>query len=1410
MNKKCKICNIFIMFIAVLGCLLYGCLGCCTVLAQEESEDDSIGVGGGYVVTGQISDSSYTSRMYDASNGLSASEVMFLLSTKDGYLWVGGYSGVMRYDGATFERLDSESGLTSARGMFEDSRGRIWFGTNDNGVVVIDGEERRQFTIDDGLPSSSIRAFEEDNSGNIVIGTTQGLCYVDAANMLHVLDDGRINKERILKLDKDASGIIYGHTSNGLIFTVDDCIVTNVYDSFSHYNMGEKITTILVDPNNEGMIYVGTAKGRVYYGKFGDNKRNLKIIEAEGLGEIHWLCYACNRVWVTSTEKAGYIEDDNFVMLGDIPMNSGIEMMTADYQGNMWFASSTQGIMEVVANNFVDISGKAGLPAEVTNVSCKYNGNIYLGTDNGLRILDNSGKLIENKLTDYIGEARVRCFTEDLDGNLWIGTYTYDMGMVCYKANGDIISLTMSDGMPSDQIRCSTLSSDGRVIVGTDNGIAIIRDGSVISTITTDNGFPNTVISDVMESKEGLIFISTDGEGIYVIGDGIFDRIDTESGLTSDIVRTTVNDEKNECIWIVTSNSIEYMKAGVITQVKTFPFNDNYDIHLSDTGEAWILSSYGIYVVNSDDMINDDITDYRHYTMENGMPYSITRKASAYYDQDGGVYIPGRGGVIGLNTNHFFERNAVLLVNLKSVTCDKKKCDIEDGAYKIPASKGRIQINAAVMDFTMMNPMLHVFLEGGPDDGVICQRSELTPLEYTDLPYGNYTFHVQILSGNGQEILQDNTFRIIKAPGLFELISIRFMLLLVLAAITGVLVWWIMHTTVISRQYAEIRAAKEEAENANSAKTRFLANISHEIRTPINTIMGMNEMLMREDAANVPKGYFLSVMNYSLDIRNASESLLSLINELLDMSKIESGKMHLVEQDYDSQEMIRSIVSMIRMRSTEKGLSFDVVVDEMLPVRMYGDSGKIKQVVINLLSNALKYTKMGGFCLNVSMEERVNNVATLRFSVKDTGMGIKEEDMDKLFTAYERLDEEKNSAIQGTGLGLDISRRFSELMGGKLWCESVYGEGSEFILVVEQKIIDPKPLGAFVEHDEKVKGPYKPKFVAPDADILVVDDNPMNLNVIKGLLKATKVFVTTSESGEDAIDKIKDNHYDVVFLDHMMPGMDGVETLKVIRASHPDLPVYALTANTASGEDFYKSKGFNGYLSKPVESESLETTIMKHLPENKMEKATDEDAVEELTEMPENMLWIYDVEELTVSEGLTNSGGIENYLFSLELFVDTIEENSKVLKDAIESENIRLFTIKVHALKSSARIIGAMELSGYAAELEAAGNKNDIAFIMNNTEKFLSDYESFKDKLARIKNKPGSDSEKEPIPEEELKDAYEALTDFIPQMDYDSVEMIIDSVLEYKLPENDEHKFNELERLLRKFDWDEMERVISK
>ncbi len=1168
--------------------------------AVQERTNNENRIGGGYAVTGQLPGIGYTATLYDASNGLPTSDANYVMCSDDGFMWIGGYSGIIKYDGEVFERLDTSEGLTSGRVIFEDSKKRIWVGTNDNGIVVLDNGKRIHITYKEGLQSSSIRSFAEDSEGIVYIGSASGMAYAKPDMSIHTIEDDRLN-DRIVRLKADVTGNVYGLTRNGAVFSLKSGEVDKFYTG-EDLNIGT-ITAMVTDPDRPNVLYLGTDNGKVYKGKLGKKAKDLKKMTASGLDSVYWMHYSAGRIWASSLDSLGYFElSGEFHIVKDIPVNSGIEMINSDYQGNIWLASTAQGVMKLVANNFTNLTGNAGLDTGVVNSTCKYGKLLYIGTDTGLIALKGKEKK-ENKLTQFIKDARVRCIHKDSNDNLWICTYTHDIGLVRLSKDGEIQAFTVDDGLPSNEVRSVEEAEDGSILVATNNGLAILKDDKVVRKAGDGSGIPETVVLTVATGVNGEIFLGTDGDGIYIIDGEEVTHMGREDGLTSDVILRIKRDDENGIMWFITSNSIQLYRDNIVSEVTSFPYNNNYDAVFNGKYDMWIISSYGVYSVNAKEMIGDNVTNYKLYTLFNGLTTTPTANSYNYFGSDGDLYISGRDGVSLVNLNNFAEGNIHIKTGVREITAGDEEIQPDDeGVYTIPAGSGRIRISPAILDYTMTNPMVRVSLEGSGDKGITSYLSDLSDLEFTGLQYGSHTLHIDLLDSGGS-VLQQDQFSIVKKPRLMEMPVVRIMLIVLIALIAGFIVWRFLSGTIIRRQYREIQEAKEDAERASRAKTSFLANMSHEICTPINTISGMDEMILREDATGVPKPYFTTIMNYAGDIKNASEALLGLINELLDMSRIESGKMTLIEQDYDTQVMLRSVISMIRVRSMEKDLTFDVDVDKTLPAKLKGDEGKIKEIVINLLSNAVKYTDEGGFSLKVSVEDKTDEKCSLRFSVKDTGSGIREEDLDKIFTAYERLDEEKNVNIKGTGLGLDISRRFAELMGGRLWCESVYGEGSEFILTIEQGIADPTEIGEFVERGEgEQRGPYVPRFVAPDAEVLIVDDNPMNLSMMKGLLRATRMFITTAVSGEDCLEKIKFGNFSVVLLDVIMPGMDGFETVAAIREKYPDLPVYAVTANATYDEDYYISKGFTGFIPKPVDWDLLEKKIMSHIPEEIMEK----------------------------------------------------------------------------------------------------------------------------------------------------------------------------------------------------------------
>ena len=545
--------------------------------------------------------------------------------------------------------------------------------------------------------------------------------------------------------------------------------------------------------------------------------------------------------------------------------------------------------------------------------------------------------------------------------------------------------------------------------------------------------------------------------------------------------------------------------------------------------------------------------------------------------------------------------------------------------------------------------------------------------------------------------------------------------------------------------------AAETAVNAGKAKSRFLAQMSHEIRTPINAVLGMNEMILRESNDE-------SIRDYAVNIQTAGKNLLGLINTILDFSKIEEGKMEIIPVRYDTSTMIGNIVNSIASRAKEKGLTFEAHIDSDIPSVLYGDDMRISQVAINLLTNAVKYTRSGRVDLFITGRMKDEETLSLGVRVKDTGIGIKEEDLGKLFESFTRLDEKKNRNIEGTGLGMSIVIRLLDMMGSGLNVNSKYGEGSEFSFEVDQPIVDKTPIGDYEQKmREEAEKREEDKYVyAPKARLLIVDDNDMNLKVVKNLLKQNGIVPDLAESGAETLEKLKDKVYDIVLLDHMMPGMDGVETLKKAKEEnliHDNETVIALTANAVVGaREKYLDVGFDDYLSKPVEISALEDALAKYLPkeivefrsrseedkeniEAKEPETSSEDEIleffpdEEVNEtLPESrdmkeVLSVLEENGINTSEGIGYCGKDEEfYREVLQDYTNSSEKRIDELNSAFETADIKMYEVKSHSLKSMAKTVGDIRVFEMARALEEAAKEGDIDKIKTDHQSLIDEY----------------------------------------------------------------------------------------
>ncbi len=624
---------------------------------------------------------------------------------------------------------------------------------------------------------------------------------------------------------------------------------------------------------------------------------------------------------------------------------------------------------------------------------------------------------------------------------------------------------------------------------------------------------------------------------------------------------------------------------------------------------------------------------------------------------------------------------------------------------------------------------------------------------------------------------------------------------------------------VKSRQIIEDQLQTEKLEN--EAKTRFLSNISHEIRTPINAMLGFDEMILREAQDK-------EILEYALDIKNSGKTLLALINEILDFSKIEAGKMEIIPVEYEVGSLINDIANMTQLRAKDKGLEFVLRVQEDIPHILFGDEIRIKQCIMNMMTNAIKYTDRGKVMLDIGCEEYVpeypddnfDENIILKIKVSDTGMGIKDEDMAKLTDAFERLDEKKNRTIEGTGLGINIVCSLLDLMGTKLEAKSTYGVGSEFWFDLKQVVVDREPIGQFTQvyKDSAISAlSYQESFHAPGASILVVDDMKTNLTVMEGLLKKTMMKIDTALSARKAFELVTMNKYDVIFLDHRMPDIDGIQALhemeKMVDNLNKGVPVIALTANAISGSrEMYLKEGFVNYLSKPVNPAKLEEMILSYLPEYKVTKPGDEgfDTESEKPDKAEKeaMAELLKARGVDINAAIARCGSPTVACDVMKDFRLTIEERADLIEKSAKEGDIKNFTVYVHGLKSSAKAIGAFSLSEKAEFLEKCGLEQDVEKINDKYGELVEEYRSYYSKLSFGEDDDEKASNKPLIDEEELEGAFLSIREFVSGSYFDSADDIMSMLEEYSIPDDKKEKYDEVKRLLAAVDKDGLLKLL--
>ena len=853
----------------ILGCKTF-CFNC---YAGEISGVNSSGVMNRSVSVDPTGRSEgFSAVIYNNTNGLPTSEANAIAETDDGFIWIGSYAGLIRYDGDNFERMDSTTGISNVRCLYVDSRQRLWSGTNDSGVFAMKWDELLKWDKKDGLKSASIRAICEDGDGYIYIGTASGFASVDKDMNMTVLEDERVSESTIVDLRRGADGLVYGLTAKGDIFTLKGGEITSYLKSDEYPADG--VTCILPDPEHPGYIYFGAEGAQVYYGDLlNGNLSSATVRSIDPLSEVQSLEYINGQVWVCSRTGIGNLDERDFHMLSGVPMNNSIGHVLTDYEGNLWFTSTRQGVMKIVPNQFSDMFDRYGLQGEVVNATCLYGDQMFIGTDNGLIVIEDE-KPVESipldravsssgrdlRVTDliaYLKDIRIRSIIRDSKGRLWISTWR-SHGLIRYD-KGEIVTFTPGDGMLSERTRMISECDDGTVISANSGGISIIDGDSVTACYGERSGLKIKEILTAVEGYNHEKLLGSDGGGIYVIERNGIRHIGTDEGLKSEVILRIKRSRNNDFYWIITGNSIAYMTKDLkVNTIKQFPYPNNYDIYENSRGDAWILASDGIYVVKVEELLANGEIDPVHYSISSGLPYVATANSYNELTEDGDLYISGASGVIKVNIETPFDTVDELKMSVPFVDADGRRIYPDDeGSFTVPSKTHKLTVSSFVYNYTLMDPQVTYYLQGFDRTGTTVKRSELVPVDYTNLRGGSYDFVIRVSDAMGRGN-REISVRIVKEKSFYEQIWFYAVCALLILLLAAACIRWYMRRKMtayakreeeqkkISRLFEQTATALVNAIDAKDKYTHGHSSRVADYSKRLAELLGKNEQECNE------------------------------------------------------------------------------------------------------------------------------------------------------------------------------------------------------------------------------------------------------------------------------------------------------------------------------------------------------------------------------------------------------------------------------------------------------------------------------------------------------------------------------------------------------------------------------------
>ena len=784
-------------------------------------------------------DTGYSAVLYNNTNGMPTPEANAVVQTEDGFIWVGSYSGLSRYDGNSFEKKKYVPEISGVRSLFVDSKQRLWIGSTDNGIACLSNGEHRYWGSDEGMESGTVYCIVEASDGTIYSATRNGVFLIDNELNLRHIDDERIRDKYIINLERGENGIVYCLDSENTVFVLKDGRLLGSFDCVD--DSRGVLNCILQDPQDPDMIYIGTRYSHLIHMDIRKGVDNYDIVTLGNLTMINDIECINGKIWICASNGIGVLENKTVSMLDNIPMNDSIVDVMQDTYGNYWFASSRQGIMKVVPNQFMDIFKRFSLLETVVNSTCVYDNKVFVGTDQGLTVLDKNGVVFSVPLDEVtveetyesgidlielIGQSRVRSIISDSRGRLWISTWL-NLGLICYQNGKARLYNTMS-GIPSDYFRAVCEREDGTIAAAMAGGVLVIKNDGSTEVYAKEQGIRNTEILTVCQGENGDILAGSNGDGIYVISGEKVRNIGKNDGLSSDVVMRIKKDEKSGVYWIVAKDSLAYMTPDYkVNTIKEFPYSNNFDLYWNEKGDIWVLSSDGIYVVSAAEMIANDKISFVHYGLSDGLPCVATVNSYSALTDDGELFIAGVTGVARVNIDEIIDNTVNLRSAVPFIEADGEMIfpDV-NGEFRISQGVRKVTVYPFVFNYSLTNPKVSYKLEGFEDNSTVVLRSGLAPVDYTNLFGGEYTFVLSVLDPtDGSE--KSISVTIIKEKAFYEQVWFYVLctIALVLLIFLGYNIFTRLKITKLEKKHkeeVERERLKTELSTANQIQTSMM------------------------------------------------------------------------------------------------------------------------------------------------------------------------------------------------------------------------------------------------------------------------------------------------------------------------------------------------------------------------------------------------------------------------------------------------------------------------------------------------------------------------------------------------------------------------------------------------------------